>query len=70
MIDFRERDRFGAKTAHEIVFDQLGADRLDRHLAIERLVDAAVDDAHAAAADLLDDSVLAQRLSDHQNGEG
>ena len=66
MVDLGERHRLGAEAAHEIVFDQLGADRLDRHLAIERFVDTAIDDAHAAAADLVEDAVLAQRLADHR----
>ena len=55
--------------AHEFLVHEFGADDLDGHLAIERLIDAAVDDTHPAAADLLDDAIFSDRLADHRRCE-
>jgi hypothetical protein len=44
---------------------QRGPDRLDRHLALQHLVDGAIHGAHPAFADLLHDPVAADESADH-----
>ena len=61
----------GLRLLHEAppaigIRDQLLGQHLERHLAIEADVDRAVDDPHAAAADLLDDLVVGKGPADHE----
>ena len=56
---------FGAEPLGDFGIVQLGVEDFDRDFAMQRLVDGAVDRAHAAAADAIQDAVLADVLPDH-----
>ena len=65
MIQARDGDGFGAKAAGDRRIVQLGVEDLDGDFAMKGLVDRAVYRAHAATANAIQDSVLADVLSDH-----
>ena len=56
-----------AGEAFRVFGEALGQD-LDGHLAAELAVGGAIDDAHAAGAELLFDAVVAEGLTDHGKG--
>ncbi len=47
---------------------QLRRQHLERHLAVQAQVERAIDDAHAAAADLFDDLIVRERPADQGHG--
>ena len=49
MVQARERHRFAAEALEHLGVAQIGIQDLDRDLAVERLVDRLVDDAHVRA---------------------
>ena len=65
VVQPRERHRFRAKAFQNGVVCQVGIEHLDRNVTIERLIHRLVDSAHAAASELLDDAVFADRSADH-----
>ena len=66
MVEAAERERFAAEAlARRVVGQRAGGQDLQRDVAVEPLVVGAIDDAHAAFADLLEDAVVAEGLADH-----
>ena len=60
VVELGERLRLRFEPLDEsLVLEKLWRQRLERHLAAEGLLDRAIDDGHAAAAEALDDLVLA-----------
>ena len=66
MVQLGEGDRLTAEARQQIgLAGQLGAQALDRHLAVEHDIDALEDGPHAAFADLLDNLVVPYNAADH-----
>ena len=66
MIELGQHARFRAEAFHHIAVGELGVEDLDRDFAVERFIDGRVDRAHAAAAELFDDTILADRSANHK----
>ena len=66
MIELRQHARFRAEAFHHIAVGELGIEDLDRDFAVEGFVDGPVDRAHAAAAELCDDTILADGSANHK----
>ena len=65
MAEPGDGDRFGPEPLGDFWIVQFGIQNFDRHLAMERFVQRPIDRAHAAAANPVQDPVLADILPDH-----
>ena len=65
MVQPRDRHRLGAEPPRHFGIVQLGVEHLDRDFAIEGLVERAIDGTHAAAADAVEHTILADGLANH-----
>ena len=71
MLELGDQLRLRLEPAHERrLVDQLGADDLDRHLAPDRGLVRAIDDAEVAAADLLAELVASHRAAERARRDG
>ena len=66
MIELRQHARFRAEAFHHFAVGELGIEDLDRDFAVEGFVDGPVDRAHAAAAELCNDTILADSSANHK----
>ena len=70
MVQLREGDRFGPEALQRFGLGHVPVQDFDRDLALQRIVDGAVDGAHAAASEPVEDSVFADRTADHLGNSG
>ena len=68
MVQPRDRHRLGTEPPADAGIVQLGVENLERDVAVQRLVHRAVHGAHAATADLFDDPVFPELLTDKGHG--
>jgi len=66
VIELGENGRLGAEPLDDFRVGQVGIEGLDGNVAVQRLVDGTIHDSRAAAANLLDDAVLADGPANHQ----
>ena len=68
MLERRGRLRFLEEAAFPFrIGDEIGGQDLECHLAVQLGIDGAVDDAHAAAADFVEDLVVGKGPPDHRS---
>ena len=71
VVQRRRRPRFAREPAQRLrIPRELFGDELERHGTVQPRVFGFVDDAHAAAAELLDDAVVRERLTDQRIAAG
>ena len=68
MVQPRERDGFRAKALEHIALAQLRVEDLDRHFAVECLVDRLVDGPHPAPPEAIENTIFTDSLADHRVG--
>jgi len=66
VVKFGQGQRFSAETlTGRIVAELAGREDLQGHIAIQPLIEGAVDDTHSTRPDLFNDQVVADSLADH-----
>ena len=66
MAQARERERLEAKARAAVVVDRAFGEHLERDVALQMRIVRAVDDAHAALAELLEHAIARERAADHR----